>query len=388
MGKKQFQGFEYEIIDSKQCFVRGYHSAVPKEELIIPERIEGFPVTKVSLTSFVDTGNYVDIDIPKNIVARRAIRKVFLPDSVKEVVPASYYYGCNVESINVPESIPLDQIEMLNLPCVQHFFVSNNNQNYKTKDGVLFSGDGKELICYPKGSQRATYEIPAETEIIGKRAFLMRDDKDHWYKSSLKEIIIPASVKKIETEAICFCEAKLKIPDNHIDYLGRKALFHLENTTKSSLYFKHMSSYTGGAFNISRKDMERVSFPTKCSIEYRPDVDYREYLYFNIMKRIKASKNKKGISYSFAYSPMWWGGKTAKHFFDTIITVDDPVLFESIINDGTFKQIGNVVIEDNKIRYKFKSNPEKLNYGQRTYKIYLDGFAKIKDTIDYVMKAK
>ena len=53
------------------------------------------------------------------------------------------------------------------------------------KDGVLFSADGKTLLCYPSGKKGSVYTVPDGTEILGEYAFNSR---------YLSELTIPRSV--------------------------------------------------------------------------------------------------------------------------------------------------------------------------------------------------
>ncbi len=378
---KQYKGLVYEIIDKDNCFVKDFKSAVPKEELVVPEQIEGVPVTKLCLNTFIDTGNHCGAT--KQSIAKCAIKKVLLPNTIKEIVPESFYYQCNVESINIPMNLttPL----LLNKPCIQNFYVSENNNQYCTIDGVLFSKDKKKIIAYPKGSKRKDYEIPNGTEVVAECAFDTRDESGREL-NNLKKIIIPSSVNQLESYAFYWCNAKLVLTNNHIESLGKRVFTFFENTIKPPLCLEYVKNYQGGAIHIG-DDLEKVSFSKSCEIEYSPDIDYREYLYFNIIKILKnRSKKNKAVKYAFSYDKTWFSSKYSKHFFETHITVKDAGVLKGILNSSAFSQINNVTVENNIIVYRFKSNPTKMHYGQRTYKIYLDGFSKIIEIIEQVSK--
>ena len=63
------------------------------------------------------------------------------------------------------------------------------NRNYTSLDGVLFSKDKTELICYPAGKIDESYIIPNDVTTIGYAAFSSC--------ASLENITIPASVISI-----------------------------------------------------------------------------------------------------------------------------------------------------------------------------------------------
>ena len=76
--------------------------------------------------------------------------------------------------------------------------VDEENPIYCSKDGVLYSKDMKELICYPCGKAEKVFHIPEGVEKIGSEAFL---NVEH-----LETVIIPNSISCIEERAFCACE--------------------------------------------------------------------------------------------------------------------------------------------------------------------------------------
>ena len=77
------------------------------------------------------------------------------------------------------------------------FDVDENNPNYVSVDGVLFSKDMKELIRFPVNSDVYTYTVPSGVESINYFAF--RDAEN------LEEIIIPDTVTYIGDFAFAGC---------------------------------------------------------------------------------------------------------------------------------------------------------------------------------------
>ncbi len=49
--------------------------------------------------------------------------------------------------------------------------VADNNTNYSSIEGVLFSKDKKKLVCYPEGKTASSYTIPSTVATIGEKAF-------------------------------------------------------------------------------------------------------------------------------------------------------------------------------------------------------------------------
>lgn len=79
--------------------------------------------------------------------------------------------------------------------------VDKKNKNFASVDGVLFSKDKKNLICYPCGKEGSEYHVPEGVESIKEEAFL---NVEH-----LERIYLPKSLKVIEKGAFKAC-VKLK----------------------------------------------------------------------------------------------------------------------------------------------------------------------------------
>ena len=83
------------------------------------------------------------------------------------------FYGCEgLTSIAIPDSVTNIGVwafgECSNLTEIR---VNANNKNYTSQDGVLFNKDKTELIQYPIGNERKTYDIPNSVTSIGGGAF-------------------------------------------------------------------------------------------------------------------------------------------------------------------------------------------------------------------------
>lgn len=144
--------------------------------------------------------------------------------SVKELTIPDEYNSKPVTSINQLAISSADTLEVINIGknisfvddwgitgCLhlKSINVSEDNENYCSVDGVLFTKDKKTLVSYPNANKaeysasgalekKASYNIPDGVEIISKCAF---------YKCyGLETVTLPNTVKVIGERAFHKCE--------------------------------------------------------------------------------------------------------------------------------------------------------------------------------------
>ena len=81
--------------------------------------------------------------------------------------------------------------------------VDNDNPNYASKDGVLFTKNMDTLLCYPCGKQTKEYLVPEEVKTIEKESFLNVEHLENIYFTDHLNI---------EESAFCSCN-NLHFPD-------------------------------------------------------------------------------------------------------------------------------------------------------------------------------
>ena len=153
--------FLYEINNENEIVIKNYIG--DDEDVVIPREIDGHVVTSIAECY----GTYKSLTIPSTINEIGTI------------------YSSNLENI----------------------YVDNNNQHFINKDGVLFSKDEEELICYPMGKKEESYKIPDGTILIGGNMRV----KPFFGNMYLKSLYIPSSVKEISHNALNGMESLSKI---------------------------------------------------------------------------------------------------------------------------------------------------------------------------------
>ena len=163
--------------------------------VIIPEEIDGMPVTKYYYNAF-EGSNVTEITFPSTITditklsGADKLETINLPKTLKSVTPR-YIADCpNLQNINI-----------------------ESGGDFISDDGVLYSADGKTLVCFPAG-RTGEFTVPDGVEVIGDNAFtgskltkvtlpkgVVRLGKYAFHKAQLSEIILPEGLAEIDSYA-------------------------------------------------------------------------------------------------------------------------------------------------------------------------------------------
>ena len=143
--------------DGTSYIISGANDSV-SGDITIPSTYKNKPVTTIGYSAFEDCDNLTSIVIPDSVTT----------------IGSDAFYGCeSLTSITVNE----------------------DNANYKSIDGNLYSKDGTIIIKYPIGKSNTTFEIPEGVTTVGDNAF--------YDCYNLTSIVIPDSVIDIEHGAFC-----------------------------------------------------------------------------------------------------------------------------------------------------------------------------------------
>jgi len=146
-----------------------------------------------------------------------SLKSISLPDSVREIGSDAFAYCASLSEMTLPSSLnSLDRsafcfctsLTSVTIPdslttltgnpfvgCSDPDLSFNLNSSHPTmtfEDGLLVNRETKTVICYPCGRADESCAVPDGIEVIGNEAFS---------RSQLKEIVLPDSVKTIESWA-------------------------------------------------------------------------------------------------------------------------------------------------------------------------------------------
>ena len=222
-----------------------------ESELAIPPSLGGYPVTGIGEAAFCNWEGLLAVAIPDSVTDIGdyafshciALTNLELPDSVTNIgdyvfqdcgaltnvtlgsslerIGKYAFYGCHGL---VRLAIPASVVSMGSYPfsyCqgLTEIDVDENNPNYASVDGVLFTNDLTRLIWCPD-AKAGSFTVPDGTRTIGTSAFQG--------STNLASVTIPESVTSVRTNAFHYCLglARLNVPASWegTDMLARAGL--------------------------------------------------------------------------------------------------------------------------------------------------------------------
>ena len=180
-------------------------------ELVIPDTIDGNPVTSIGTDAFAGCFSLTSITIP---------------DSVTSIGVLAFERCTSLTSITIPDSVTSIGIAAFNnCRTMTTIEVGAGNVNYTGFNGVLFNKEKTTLHTYPAGNTRSSYTIPDSVTSIEPYAFEGC--------TSLTSITIPDSVISIERSTFRDCSSltSITIPDS-VTSIGRSAFVDCSSLTR------------------------------------------------------------------------------------------------------------------------------------------------------------
>lgn len=182
--------------------------------VVIPEETDGMPVTKYYYNAF-EGSNVTEITFPSTITditklsGAEKLETINLPKTLKSVTPR-YIADCpNLRNINI-----------------------ENGGDFMSADGVLYSADGKTLVCFPAG-RTGEFTVPDGVEVIGTNAFtgskltkvtlpkgVVGIEKYAFHRAQLSEIILPEGLAEIGNYAFADSGLKSIVLPNGLTKIG------------------------------------------------------------------------------------------------------------------------------------------------------------------------
>lgn len=201
----------YSINNNEVVVTSATKTTKEKECLIIPDKIDGFPVTMISECAFMDDG-YSFVKLPKHLkmiedsaFESNNLSEIDFPEELEVIGESSFRFN-NLKAIHITKNIRCVGVESFSgNQNISKITADRKNRNYKSVDGLaLTSSDGFVLV-----SGTNSGFVPESVRIIGEGAFC--EVLDH------KKIEIPEGVREIKPSSYSMCNIEeISLPNSLI----------------------------------------------------------------------------------------------------------------------------------------------------------------------------
>ncbi len=224
-------------IKEGEVYITGFVT-LPKNELIIPESVNSYPVTVIDGYAFYNT----------------SISKLVLPEGLKVIKGRAFQKCYELKEISFPASLEVIEQSAFGIcPALETMTVPKESKHYMVADGVLYTKDKNTLVKYPSGSVETEYKILASVTRIAEGAFSLA--------KNLTRVEFPEKLSVIENEAFSGCiNLSFELPMN-VTRIGDYAFADCYSITNLQLpdSLTHLGE---GAFSACEK-LESVIIPKK-----------------------------------------------------------------------------------------------------------------------------
>ena len=175
--------------------------------IVIPDKINGVPVTRIGDIAFEGCAGLTGVRIPKGVthIGDMAflncynLATVIIPDGVIEIGEYAFMGCYRLASVTIPASVTsLGPHPFIGCVAIDIAVDPANPAFICGADGVVFNKKKTWIILCPRKKSGA-YEIPEGVTHIAKSAFSGC--------SKLTRMTFPASITKLENRSLLFCEA-------------------------------------------------------------------------------------------------------------------------------------------------------------------------------------
>lgn len=299
----------YIYFDEATGTITGCDSEVTKA--VIPESINGVPVTSIGYVAFGSRRNLTEVVIPQTVttIGEAAfffcnISEITIPDSVTTIKDHAFASCYELTKIDIPASVTdIGTGVFASCTKLESINVNEANPNYISVDGALYTKDMSSLIGYPIGKTDVSeFTVPDGVKDIGSNVFELSSltkvnlpdglesiGEYAFENANITEINLPDSLKSIGKGAFDSCDAltEITIPKN-VTSIEERAFCFCKNMT-SAIILANVTSIENGVFEFCEK-LTSVTLPDSIT-----SIKYSAFLCCEELKTINMPANLTSI---------------------------------------------------------------------------------------------
>ena len=201
------------------------------EEISIPGT-----VTTVGNSAFYRCKSLKNIEIPEGVtkidgsafVFCSSLEQIKLPQSLTSIGSGVFGDCTSLISIELPDNAIISSNTFKECKNLSDIVISDTNNNYIVKNGILYNKNMTRILCYPAGIKDTEFFVPDTVKTIGDFAF--------YGTKALESINIPDSVTNIGTDAFGECSGlkEVVIPDS-VTSMGEAVFYKCTSLEKVKL---------------------------------------------------------------------------------------------------------------------------------------------------------
>lgn len=322
-GNKYFTAIDNVLFNKDKTILIQYANNLPNTSYKIPNGTK-----RIANDAFNACHNLTDVEIPT---------------TVTEIGDQAFYQCFRMKNVYIPASVTSIGEGAF---TGGHFYLTSievdpKNPAYTTIDGVLYTKDMYEVVCYPTANERISYDIHTGTiEILGN-SFASA--------SNLKSVTIPTTVERIGSCAFLGCNGlqSVDIPAN-VTYIANQAFDYCKNLTKVVFHSPvppETSGYStifGGNENITLyvpytgiDAYSQNQSLTKVHID--PAIDWHDnhwFFVFSCVKGIDFTQSDGITAYKIVENPNISGASSASKVISTRASNNSPVMLVPVDKAG------------------------------------------------------
>ena len=201
------------------------------EEISIPGT-----VTTVGNSAFYRCKNLKSIEIPEGVtkidgsafIFCSSLEQIKLPQSLMSIGSGAFDNCTSLISVELPDNAIISSNTFKECKNLSDIVISDTNNNYIVKNGILYNKNMTRILCYPAGIKDTEFFVPDTVKTIGDFAF--------YGTKALESINIPDSVTNIGTDAFGECSGlkEVVIPDS-VTSMGEAVFYKCTSLEKVKL---------------------------------------------------------------------------------------------------------------------------------------------------------